>query len=112
MRLARLVAAGLVLGAVIGFVTALVRSRGLHPVSTAHGDPPGQSTVDLPPAGTSFTRHFSTGHSSTGPGSAGPHPAHVSASEQVGPAGAGADLPTRPVPLPTSPALSGTGGSR
>lgn len=73
MRLARLVAAGLVLGAVVGFVTALVRPRGSH--RTDHAAP-------VPVAG------------------------------QVGPTGAGSDLPTQPFPLPIQPELSGTGGAR
>lgn len=87
MRLARLVAAGLVLGVVVGFVTALVRPRGRHPVPI-HRPP-----TDRRPE----------------PQRAAPH---VSVSEQFGLAGAGADLPTRPIPLPTPSALSGTGGSR
>jgi hypothetical protein len=71
MRLARLVAAGLVLGVAVGFVTALVRPRGSRPADD-------------------------------------PSPPYV----QVGPTGAGADLPTRPIPLPIPPALAGTGGAR
>jgi hypothetical protein len=74
MRLARLVATGLVLGAAVGFLTALVRPR-----DSRSADEP------LPPP---------------------PRTA------QIGPAGAGADLPTRPIPLPIPPALAATGGAR
>jgi hypothetical protein len=94
MRLARLVAAGLVLGVVVGFVTALVRPRGRHPVPThrPQNDRRPEPQHDSGPD----ADHVA------------PHPP---VSEQVGPAGAGADLPTRPIPLPTWSALSGSGGS-
>jgi hypothetical protein len=86
MRLARLVAAGLVLGAAVGFVTALVRPRD----SRSAGEPS--------PA-TSSTGSLGSAASNT-------------PTAQVRPAGAGADLPTRPIPLPIPPALAGTGGAR
>jgi hypothetical protein len=83
MRLARLVAAGLVLGAAVGFVTALVRPRD----SRSAGEP---------------------SHTVGSIGSA----ASNTPTAQVPAAGAGADLPTRPIPLPIPPALAGTGGAR
>ena len=86
MRLARLVAAGLVLGAVIGFVAALVRPRGHHPAPA-----PQKASPQRPPARGAAL--------------------HPSVSEQVERSGSGVDLPTGPLPLPTSPVLSGTGGS-
>jgi hypothetical protein len=89
MRLARLVAAGLVLGVFIGFVAALVRPRGKDPV------PGYRPPLDRRPEP---QHHQDAGH-------------RASASKQLGPHGAGAELPTRPLSLPIT-ALSGTGGSR
>lgn len=88
MRLARLVAAGLALGVVVGFVTALVRPRGPRPVPVHR--PQDDGTETLPD-------HQDIAARSSG---------------QVRSAGAGADLSTRPIPLPMPSALSGTGGSR
>jgi hypothetical protein len=72
----------MVLGAVIGFVGAVMRPR-----SADRADPRRRVGAQPQPPVTPQVR-------------------------QVESPGAGADLPTRPIPLPIPSALSGTGGAR
>jgi hypothetical protein len=91
MRLARLVAAGLILGAAVGFVAAMVRPRGERPWPTSGEAVSGEYRPDYQPE--TIQRS----------------PARVT--EQASVLGAGVNLPTRPLPLRASSVLSGTGGS-
>ena len=97
MRLARLVAAGVVLGVAVGFVTALLRPRRVRSEAEPHQAEPHQARLRR-----GVPRHRHPDQQLTAD----------RRSAQVTPAGDGADLPTRPLPLQSSPALSGTGGSR
>jgi hypothetical protein len=102
MRLARLVAAGVVLGVAVGFVTALLRPRRVRSEAEPHQAEPHQAEPHQARLRRGVPRHRHPDQQLTAD----------RRSAQVTPAGDGADLPTRPLPLQSSPALSGTGGSR